>query len=360
MDRMRVAWVMLAAALALAGPAAGGDFLARDEPVTQGGAPGWPVQPLDEQHPVRGGFLDPRLDRSGPVYHNGLDISVRDDQPEDGHPPWRTHRVYALEGGTAWVPHGLATQSCNTRLVRIGHFGYGHVDPVGTVADGEAVAAGQLIGWSCKDEWHVHLSQWRFEEGERVWVNPLGPDRRVRPYVDTAPPEVRAIAFFRPVAPVWVIANNALSSGPVEDPVPGGALRGTVDARIETADVQSFTGWFDDLPFLAAEQTPYELRVSLARGGLVIWNRAVFGADELPSAAPFADRFAPGTVQNLPAAACIRVLPDACGGSYWFHLFPGTGWNTTALVNGAYSLCATALDAGGNATRSCAAVGIEN
>jgi hypothetical protein len=42
---------------------------------------GWPVAPVDDQHPVRGSFLDPRL---GQLYHNGIDVSVRDDQPESG------------------------------------------------------------------------------------------------------------------------------------------------------------------------------------------------------------------------------------------------------------------------------------
>ena len=40
---------------------------------------------------------------------------------------------------------------------RAGHFGYGHIDAV--VLTGERSTPGQHIGWTCKDDWHVHLSE---------------------------------------------------------------------------------------------------------------------------------------------------------------------------------------------------------
>src|SRR3954454_16488166 len=52
---------------------------------------GWPVLPTHEEHPIRGSFLDPRpgevVNGGDPGYHIGIDISVRDDRPERGHPP---------------------------------------------------------------------------------------------------------------------------------------------------------------------------------------------------------------------------------------------------------------------------------
>jgi hypothetical protein len=37
---------------------------------------GWPVRPHDEQHPVRGSFLDPRPDKTlGATYHSGVDVA---------------------------------------------------------------------------------------------------------------------------------------------------------------------------------------------------------------------------------------------------------------------------------------------
>ena len=73
-----------------------------------------------------GSFLDPR---SGLGYHHGIDISVRDDRPVAGAPPGRTHRVYALEGGPVrQALSGLGPWK--EGIVRIGHFGYGHVEPI--------------------------------------------------------------------------------------------------------------------------------------------------------------------------------------------------------------------------------------
>src|ERR687892_151712 len=40
---------------------------------------GWPVKPLHRQHPIRGSFLDPRPDPElGAIYHDGVDVAVRD------------------------------------------------------------------------------------------------------------------------------------------------------------------------------------------------------------------------------------------------------------------------------------------
>src|SRR4029453_4681571 len=114
---------------------------------------GWPVLPLKRQHPIRGSFLDPRPDRRrGAIYHEGVDVAVRDDRPEGGAPPGRTHRVYAVEGGRG--PEGTAPGIPGSP--RIGHFGYGHIESL--VAPGESVRAGQHIGWTCQGYWHVHRS----------------------------------------------------------------------------------------------------------------------------------------------------------------------------------------------------------
>lgn len=70
---------------------------------------GWPVTPLHTQHPIRGSFLDPRgQDENGLAgYHFGIDVNVDDRQPESGAGPGLSHRVYAVDGGTALVVHGL-------------------------------------------------------------------------------------------------------------------------------------------------------------------------------------------------------------------------------------------------------------
>ena len=136
---------------------------------------GWPVKPLHRQHPIRGSFLDPRPDPElGAIYHDGIDVAVRDDRPEQDAPAGRTHRVFAIEGG----PVFLATPRGARGFARVGHFGYGHIDPI--VQTGETVAPGQHIGWTCKGDWHVHLSEFVFTSGRPLVVNPLRPGGKLR------------------------------------------------------------------------------------------------------------------------------------------------------------------------------------
>ncbi len=335
---------------------------------------GWPVWPVDQQHPIRGGFLDPRPSPSGPIYHTGVDISVDDGHPEPGHPPGHSHRVYALEGGVVSLPASDYVSRCARRSLRVGRFGYGHVDPVGVVVDGELVRPGQLIGWTCTGEWHLHLSEFALVDGQQVYVNPLRAGA-LRPYVDTVPPTIHEIGFFTPTTPRWLLARQALVSLPEGGQVSPGALHGLVDVSAWIDDRQSFTGWLDRVPFLEAPQVPYEIRVtvrSLASGAL-IWDADAFLAAELPldSSAPLPP-FAPGTLQNLPAASCFAARslaartdgkPLDCAGKYWFHLFPrgpSMAWDTTTVPNGTYELCVMAWDAALNQTHACRQVQVAN
>ena len=49
------------------------------------GAHGWPVEPFDRQHPVRGLFGDPRIgDGGGKSFHFGVDVSALSPKPFDG------------------------------------------------------------------------------------------------------------------------------------------------------------------------------------------------------------------------------------------------------------------------------------
>ncbi len=144
---------------------------------------GWPVAPVDEQHPIRASFHDIRpgsFPKGLPGYHIGIDIAVRDDQPEAGAPPARSHRVYAVEGGTVDLLPNVANVGCVNRRVTAGHFSYWHVDPVGVVSDGQVIAPGQFIGWTCTTLWHVHLSEIQNVAGVDEWVNPLHPERQAR------------------------------------------------------------------------------------------------------------------------------------------------------------------------------------
>ena len=95
----------------------------------------------------------------------------------------------------------FATPRGTRGSVRIGHFGYGHIDAV--VLTGEFVVPGQHIGWTCDGDWHVHLSEFVFTSGAPLVVNPLRRDGKLHPFVDRARPAIREIRFYSPATPAW-------------------------------------------------------------------------------------------------------------------------------------------------------------
>jgi hypothetical protein len=309
---------------------------------------GWPVLPLHQQHPVRGSFNDPRPDpRLGAIYHTGVDVAVRDDRPERGAPPSRTHRVYAIEGGEVTE----ASSPGQAGHIHIGHFSYGHID-VG-VRVGEHVAPGQQIGWTCQGFWHVHLTEFIFAAGgERLVVNPLRRGAKLQPYVDGAPPVIHDLRFYRPATPRWRRREHTtvalLPQG--GERLRADRLSGVVDVRARISDPQSFIGWFRQLPHLAAPHHPFRVGlvvVNLSTGRAVL-RRQVFWSEQLLEL-PAGQHFAPGTEQNLPANGCMLFHRSRrCDGIYWFRLFSRPYWNTRRLPNGRYRVAVRAWDLGAN------------
>ncbi len=321
---------------------------------------GWPVRPHRQQHPIRGSFLDPRPDPlRGAIYHDGVDVAVRDDRPERGAPKGRTHRVYAIEGG----PVFFATPPGVRGSLRVGHFGYGHVDAV--VRTGEIVTPGQHIGWTSEGDWHVHLSEFVFVgNGGRLTVNPLRRGGKLHPFVDTAPPSIREIRFYTPATPEW---GRRPSTSVVRLPFAGDRLNrnelaGRIDVRVRMSDPQSFIGWFQELSWLAAPHHPFRVAVSIVHlaTGSVIRRREVFRAEQLLGLAA-GRHFGPGTEQNLPANGCMRFHGSVrCNGIYWFRLFPLRYWDTTRLPDGRYRVIVRAWDVAGNLATAEAEVTIAN
>jgi hypothetical protein len=311
---------------------------------------GWPVRPRHRQHPVRGSFLDPRPGG----FHFGIDISVRDNRPERGHPPGRTHRVYAVEGGTVYnLVDG--TGPCGARKLWVGHFAYYHVDAV--VAADQHVGPGQMIGWTCKGWWHVHLSE--FTAGN-VLVNPLHPGGKLRPYADTKAPVVHSFAFYRVAPPLFTAPGGAVWSPVTGTRLSADDLSGIVDVRVRISDPQSFRSWLTALPDLYADLHPYRvaLRVTRLSDGVTVVQRDVANP-YFPYGLPLTNHFAPGTRANRRASACYRYLrrgitpPVPCAGRYWLHAFAtsgGASWNTSTLANGRYRIRITAWDPLGHAS----------
>ena len=321
---------------------------------------GWPVRPHNRQHPIRGSFLDPRPDpERGAIYHDGVDVAVRDDRPERGAPRGRTHPVYAIEGG----PVFFATPPGARGSVRIGHFGYGHVDAL--VQTGEIVTPGQHIGWTCEGDWHVHLSEFVFiGGGGRLTVNPLRPGGKLYPFVDTAPPAIREIRFHAPATPDWGRrpSTSVVRLPPAGERLNRERLAGRVDVRVRMSDPQSVIGWFQELPWLAAPHHPFRVAVSIVQLATdrTVRRREVFRAEQMLGLSA-GRHFAPGTEQNLPANGCMRFHTAArCDGIYWFRLFPLRYWDTTRLADGRYRVVVRAWDVAGNLATAGVEVSIAN
>jgi hypothetical protein len=318
---------------------------------------GWPVAPRNRQHPVRGSFLDPRTKEN---YHHGIDVSVRDDKPERGAPAGRTHRVYALEGGEVWQV--ARNNRTGESIVRVGHFGYGHVDPV--VATGQIVRPGDMLGWTFADQWHLHLSEWVFPRGDRerrIPVNPLDRRGKIAPYADDAPPAILDVRFFRPAVSRWKVGLGRAVYVPAGDELDPGTLAGPVDVRARIEDRQSYVGWWKELWRLETRHHPARVRLRVVRldDGEVVINRDVFRTDvtldvQGPAPVGFSQHFAPGTRQNLRAPTVIKLGRQGRG-ELWFRLFAQSGrepyWDTRTARNGSYRLDVAAWDVMGNRAR---------
>ncbi len=325
--------------------------------------PGWPVAPFFAQHPVRGSFLDPRgSDDDGlSGYHFGIDINVDDATPDPGAPAGYSHRVYALESGVVSTPRNVNARKCLNRHVDVGHFSYWHVAPLYPART--RIKAGEQIGWTCRGAWHVHLSEWHLFRGKRVWVNPLHRGGLLTPYVDTAAPVVRALAFFTPPITPW-LPTKSLVQPDSATRLRASALHGLVEVRAQIGDPQSFLGWLARNPAWPTEFTPYRVRVTIvSASGKLVLSRTSFQADQLPQT-PYLVHYAPGTIEPDNMAECVG--PPAlkrCAGTYWFRPLSRFGeeyWNTHAVPNGSYRVTVYAYDLHGNVGTGSADVVVRN
>jgi hypothetical protein len=340
---------------------------------------GWPVRPVHQQHAIRSAFLDPRagtLRKGGEAaYHSGVDIGVRDDRPEPGAPPGRTHRVYAVEGGSVTLPEGRAGGPCLDRKVSIGHFDYWHVDTKGVVTEGEHIRPGQMIGWTCKGLWHVHLAERMELYGHRAYVNPVHPGMKLGPYVDDEPPQIHALEFYRPAMPNWTAVQRAMlpQTGTQFPRTRTGRwlLSGHVDVRAWIDDPQPRPGRLTEPAALVSPTTPYRIALQVVRERddrvvlqLTVFRSEVFLGDSLGTqSVPISYHYAPGTKQALAADLCLKEQPIDCRGRYWFRLFArptAAYWDTRRTADGNYRIRVTAWDAAGNHATRTAAIVIRN
>jgi hypothetical protein len=310
--------VLLASVIAL-----GATALARGSATGCSGPYGWPVEPFDRAHPIRGAFGDPRTIFDGPPtretlltasgrysFHQGVDISVPDGTP-----------VYAVSGGTVLRVTGetVAVDCGNGRA-----FEYWHVDA--NVRVGQHVAPGEtVIGLVQRRSGHVHLTQ--LEQG--IAVNPVAAGR-LTPYDDTTEPQILAISLRR--------------SDGAADELPH-FVRGRVQLLVEAVDEPTLPvrGLWSGLPVTPARLTwwieRWPTRTVMAE------RKARDVRDLLPAKDRFWQTFARGTHQNM--AVFGRHYSYLQGGRYLFRLTP-RGLDTRTLSDGVHTLVVRAEDSAGN------------
>lgn len=284
----------------------------------------WPVRPFDKQHPVRGGFGDPRtIFNAAPTLHGVL----------SGDGQFELHKgidISAPNGSAVYpVVSGVVTLVDRTDMwirVESGQgraFEYWHIGAV--VGVGSSVEAGKtVLGHIIPPANHVHLTE--LNGGE--YVNPLAPGH-LGPYDDRTSPRVTSISFRRSETsrdqlPNRVSGSVLLVAGAEDDPTISapGAWRGLpVTPALVTWKVRTWTG-----KVVLGMQIAADFRSSLPRSSL--WSV-----------------YARGTYQNM--AVLGHHYSWAQPGSYLFRL---GALNTRRLRNGTYDLVVTATDIRGNSS----------
>lgn len=290
---------------------------------TGGRAYGWPVKPFHRQHPIRGGFGDPRTVFDGPPttdglmtdagsfqFHFGVDISA-----DDG------TAVYPVVSGTVTKRHDdwIAVDTGDGRI-----FQYFHIAPA--VGVGQKVETySTLLGTILPKSGHVHLT----EIDDHQPVNPLQPGH-LTPYTDRTKPAVDDITFR---------ARDGAA-----DVLPG-FVRGSVEPVAEAYDTPSLPvhGSWHGMPVAPALVTWH---IETLGGRIVVPERvAVDFRRTIPDDSQFWSYYARGTYQNM--AVFKPHYSWAQPGRFLFKL-TRTPFDTRVLADGVYVLVVTAADIRGN------------
>ena len=330
--RIAVAPLLLAALIASA--SSGIHSEAAHASVKQAGRSyGWPVAPFNRQHPIRGGFGDPRTVYLEPPthaslmhpvgsfsFHQGVDISAPDGTA-----------VYPVADGT------VMSLNADRVFVYSGNgnrFEYWHIAPA--VKLGQHVTTDStVLGHIIRGTGHVHLT----EVDGGVVTDPLLPGH-LTPYRDTSRPTVTSIElrtgddgpaqltnFIR--GPVNVVAE-AYDTPTV--PVPGEWRDMPMTPALITWHVETWNG-----KVKIPETTAWDMRRTIPSNGL-FWRY-----------------YAKGTFQNMSVFGTHYSWGQP--GCFRFRL--GT-INTLRLADNVYRLVVTATDVRGYSSSSSMRFSVHN
>lgn len=330
--RVVVATLLIAALGAVMNPAYG-DRSAKATSVTFDASYCWPVAPFDRQHPVRGGFGDPRtLFRAPPTlaglytgpgsfsFHQGVDITAPDGTAVF---PVVDGVVSSLNAGRVFVESG------NRR-----HFEYWHIAPAVDVGQ-RVVAQRTVLGHILHGQAHVHLTE---IDAGRV-TDPLSPGH-LTPYADRTIPRVASITLRR--------RDDASPEMP-------NFVRGTVYVAVEAYDTPTMRvpGIWGEMPI-----TPALLRwhVETWNGKVVLRERTAWDTRRtLPPNSEFWRYYLRGTFQNM-----------AVFGKHYSWLQPGcfvfrtATLDTRRLPDNVYRLVVSVADIRGNASTTSLRFSVHN
>ena len=262
---------------------------------------GWPVEPFDHQHPVRGFFGDPRIGSAGGTsFHFGVDVSVPNGTP-----------VYSVVAGTVDLNVAGGPENVAVMSPGVTH-GYWHIVPA--VSQSQHVAQGALLGHVAAPWGHVHFAE-RTPGGP--YLNPLR-DGALTPFVKHDAPSVDRIVAAR--GGQLVDANN---------------LAGIVDLIAEAHDVTPLPPLapYTDMPVTPASVS---WRLVAHATEVVPWQTVADFRTVLPANSLYGTVYAPGTTQNHPPKP----------GLYRFQL--AAAFNTGLHPDGSYRLDVEATDSRGN------------
>jgi Peptidase family M23 len=263
---------------------------------------GWPVEPFNKQHAVRGFFCDPRIGGQGQKsFHFGVDVSAPDGTA-----------VFAVEAGTVHSEGDLNIAVVGDGGIR--SHGYWHIVP--SVRPGQRVRKHALLGHIARTWGHVHLAERR---AGRYW-NPLRVGA-LTPFDD----------FGAPVVDRIVVERGGVRLDPR-------AVTGVVNLIAVAHDIPPISA---PPPWRRLPVTPALVRWRLVRDAreVVPWRVVADFRSTLLPKSRFSAIYAAGTRQNHPNAP----------GLYRFRL--ARAWDTRQHRDGSYRLDVEAADIRGNASR---------
>ncbi len=307
-------------------------------------ATGWPLAPIDQAHPIRGGINDPRPGGA----HFGIDIEA----PAGA-------SVYAVAGGVVAAPEGAeGPQRLDARQFAIvtpgsaQRFLYWHVHPVGSLRVGTVVRPGERIGTVVGRFMHVHLSEWAPGCG---WVDPRRPTSPLHDRADTERPHIGSLHAF--LASRAAHRRPALSRAQHDTatPVSLDRLHGVVDLRASVSDTpRDRTRLTPQQPLMVAATRAYvapdghpgERLTAVARFD----GATVIPLDQYRTVVAYGTQRRTGCLWHADRACFTRLV---------LHV-AGRGFDTATVPDGRYQYCVQALTIENVAARRCTPIRIAN